>query len=270
MNKPVSISQMRMVRGVLATALTSLALASAPAHALFEDSELRKAYRNFTEKTDNQLQQLDDRLRELTLRLDRLEAMGRGQLVLNQELDNQRREIARLRNELEQSLNELANTQRRMKDYFGDVDQRIRKVEPRQVEIDGRLVTVNPDETAAYDQAFKIYESGDLAVASAQFDEFNRRYPNSGYSALSLYYGGMAHFSRKDFKAAATILTRFTERHGANSPKAADAMLALADSHINLKDNKAARRVLEQLVERFPDSPLADSAKKRLNLLKSA
>jgi tol-pal system protein YbgF len=241
----------RLGRRILTAAALCCALASAPAHALFEDSELRKVFLDFREKTN------------------RLEAMSRGQLVLNQELDNQRKELARLRNELEQSLNELATTQRRIKDYFGDVDQRIRKFEPKQVEIDGRLVVVNPEEAVAYEQAFDIYKTGDFNVAAAQFDEFNRRYPNSGYSALSLYYAGMAHFSRKDFKAAIPALTRFVDKHG-NSPKAADAMLSLADSHISVKDNKAARRVLEQLVERFPDSPVIDSAKKRLNLLKAA
>lgn len=234
---------------------------------IFSDDELRKAFIEHRDKSRDQMQALEDRLKEISARMDRLESVSRGQLVLNQELDNQRREVANLRNELEKALNELAMTQRRVKDVYGDVDQRMRRLEPRQVEIDGRLATVTPDETMAYDQAAEIYKSGDLNVAAAQFEQFTARYPNSAYAALALSSLGDAHFARRDYKSAVTAYTRFTDRFP-NSPRAADALLRLADSHLSLKDNAAAKRVLDQLVSRFPESSAADSAKKRLALLK--
>jgi len=260
----------RTIRAAIGmTALLAATTAPVAQASLFEDKELRKAFIEHRDKSQTQLQALEDRLKELGSRLDRLEAVSRGQLVLNQELETQRRELANLRNELEKSLNELALTQRRVKDIYGDVDQRVRKLEPRQVEIDGKLATVNPDETAAYEQALDVYKAGDLIVAAGQFEQFASRYPGSAYSSLVLSYLGDIGYARKDFKQAVTAYTRFLDRFP-NSSRAADAMLRLADSHLSLKDNKAAHRVLDTLVERFPDSPAAESAKKRIALLKGA
>jgi len=252
----------------LALALASTAFIASPAHALFEDDELRKVFNDFREKVKTQNQQTLEKLNEITARLDKLEAGARGHLLLNQELEAQRKEIASLRGALELATNDLASTQRRLKDYFTDVDSRIRKVEPKQVEIDGRLVSVTPEESASYDAAFEAYKSGDFNNAAQSLDDFNRRFPNSGYGALSLYYAGVAHFGKKDFKAAIAAHTRFLEKYP-NSPRAADSMLNLADNHLSLKEVKAAKKVLETLLEKFPDSALADSAKKRLALLKN-
>jgi tol-pal system protein YbgF len=261
----------RPLLGVLTCSVVlagAFSAASAQA-SLFEDKELRKAFVEHRDKSQSQLQALEDRLKDLAARMDRLEAVSRGQLVLNQELESQRRELAGLRNELEKSLNELALTQRRVKDVYGDVDQRMRKLEPRQVEIDGKLATVNPDETAAYDQALDVYKAGDLLVAAGQFEQFASRFPASAYSSLVLSYLGDISYARKDFKAAVTAYTRFLDRFP-NSSRAADAMLRMGDSHLSLKDNKAARKVFDQLVDRFPDTPAAESAKKRIALLKGA
>lgn len=252
---------------LVAVALTAALGAQTVQAALFEDKELRKAFNDQRERVQTQIQALDDKLTQIITRLDRLEATSRGQMVLNQELDNQRRELAGLRNELEKTLNEVALTQRRVKDVYGDVDQRMRKLEPRQVEVDGKLATVTPDETAAYEQAMDVYRSGDLLVAAGQLEQFAARYPASAYSARVLFTLGDSHFNRKDFKQAVPAYTRFLDRFP-NAGSAPDAMLRLADSHLNLKDKAAAKKVLDQLVERFPESPAGDAAKRRIALLK--
>jgi tol-pal system protein YbgF len=250
----------------LATAIVFLGLSSS-AHALFEDDEARKAIIELRERVKIQQQQSNDRLAEIAAKLEKLEAATRGQLVLNQTLESQRNEIAKLRNELEIVSNDLANTQRRIKDYYGDIDARIRKFEPKQIEIDNRLVNVSQDETNAYETAIDAYKNSDFNAAASLLDEFNRRYPSSGYHSLALYYGGAAHFAKKDYKTAATVLQKFLDKYP-NNPRAADVMLSLADSHISLKDFKTARRILEQLLVKVPEGVLAESAKKRLVLIK--
>lgn len=52
------------------------------------------------------------------------------------------------------------------------------------------------------------------------------------------------------------------------APLSAEAMLGLANVHTQLKDTKAARKVLEDLVQRFPGSKPALVAKERLALMK--
>jgi FimV-like protein len=47
-------------------------------------------------------------------------------------------------------------------------------------------------------------------------------------------------------------------------------MLNIATSYIEMSDDKAARKTLQELVKQFPDSSAAQAAKDRLATLKSA
>ena len=51
-------------------------------------------------------------------------------------------------------------------------------------------------------------------------------------------------------------------------PRTPEAMLALANSQVELKDTKGARRTLEDLVKQHPQSEAAGAAKERLARLK--
>ena len=53
-----------------------------------------------------------------------------------------------------------------------------------------------------------------------------------------------------------------------DSPKAPDAMLNIASNYIELKDKKNAKKTLQQLVSKYPDSTAAATAKDRLAGLK--
>jgi TolA-binding protein len=51
-------------------------------------------------------------------------------------------------------------------------------------------------------------------------------------------------------------------------PRAAEAMLAISNVQIELKDLKAARKTLEDLVKAFPASDAAGTARERLSRLR--
>ena len=53
-----------------------------------------------------------------------------------------------------------------------------------------------------------------------------------------------------------------------SGPRSAEAMLAIANCQVELKDNAAARKTLDDLVKRFPTSEAAQAAKDRLARLK--
>ena len=52
-----------------------------------------------------------------------------------------------------------------------------------------------------------------------------------------------------------------------NDPKTPDALLAQANALIELKDEKGAIKVLETLLEKYPASPAAETAKNRLKVI---
>jgi TolA-binding protein len=53
-----------------------------------------------------------------------------------------------------------------------------------------------------------------------------------------------------------------------DSPKAPDAMLNMGTIYTEMKDKKAAKKVLTDLVKQYPDSTAAATAKERLAALK--
>ena len=53
-----------------------------------------------------------------------------------------------------------------------------------------------------------------------------------------------------------------------DSPKVPDALLNLSSAQIALGDNAGAKRTLEDLVNRFPQTDMADKARQRLAKLK--
>ena len=53
-----------------------------------------------------------------------------------------------------------------------------------------------------------------------------------------------------------------------DSPKAPEALLAIANCQAELKDTKAARRTIEELVKTYPKSEAAQAGRERLVSLK--
>jgi TolA-binding protein len=67
----------------------------------------------------------------------------------------------------------------------------------------------------------------------------------------------------KDFKNAlsthAVLLKRYPD-----SEKVPEAMLNMASSHLGLKDLWAARKTLNTIIEKYPQSEMAEKAQQRL------
>jgi TolA-binding protein len=53
-----------------------------------------------------------------------------------------------------------------------------------------------------------------------------------------------------------------------NHPRAAEALLSVVNCQIELKDNKAAKRTVDELVKAYPASEAAQAGKERAVLLK--
>lgn len=249
--------------------------ASAPAGAaLFGDDEARTAIIDLRGRFDIQNRESAARLGELATRidalgqrLDRLEQVSRGQLELQNQLEQLKQEIARLRGQLEVQANELAQTQRRQREIYSDLDGRIKPFEPVSVQIDGKTATVEVDERKAYESALAAFRGGDFAAAAAGFGALRARWPGSSYGANAQYWIGSAQFALKDYKAALATHQLFIARH-ADHPRAADALLSVALCQIETGDKRGARRSLEVLVEKYPDSPAAPQARERMATLK--
>ncbi|HMQ74414.1 MAG TPA: tetratricopeptide repeat protein, partial [Rubrivivax sp.] len=69
------------------------------------------------------------------------------------------------------------------------------------------------------------------------------------------------------YKGAVAALRAMTSAHPEH-PKGAEAMLALANSQAESKDTAGARRTLQDLLKRYPESEAAAAGKERLAALR--
>ncbi len=157
--------------------------------------------------------------------------------------------------------------QRRLKDTSAAQDERLRLLEPLNVTVDGKEFLADPEARRAYDQAMTVLRSGDFDRAAAALGAFMQRYPASGYADSVRFWLGNAYYGQKNYKDAIAMFRAMVSA-APTHPRAPEALLAMANSQIEMKDNKAARRTLEELGRSYPASDAAAAARERLATLK--
>jgi tol-pal system protein YbgF len=247
-----------------ALAALCLGLGSPASAALFEDDEARRAILELRQRTESQRQVAERQAEEQRQETGQLR---RAMLDLQNQIEALRGEIARMNGQNEQVLREMADVQRRQKDIAQGVDERLRKVEPSKVSVDGREFIADPAEARDFEAALAIFRRGEFPAAQAAFIDFIKRYPQSGFRPTALFWLGNAQYANRDYRGAIgnfrALLTAAPDH-----PRAPEAVLSIANCQIELKDNAAARRTLDELVRTYPQSEAAGAAKERLARLR--
>ena len=239
---------------------------------LFEDEEARRAILDLRQRLEAQRVDGDRKLTEEARRLSETAAqdaaqMRRAFVELQSQLEASQSETARLRGQVEQLARDLAEVQRRQKDAVQAVDERIRKLEPFKVTVDGREFLSEASEKRDYDAALAIFRKGDFANAQIGFLEFLSRYGASGYRPSALFWLGSAQYAQKEYKEAVINFRNLVQLAG-DHVRAPEALLAMSNCQVELKELRAAKRTLEDLIAAYPSSDAATAAKDRLARMK--
>jgi tol-pal system protein YbgF len=263
---------MKAARLALSAAALALASLVAPAQAaLFEDDEARRAILELRQRMEAQRvqgeRQAERQAEDLRRATEDSAQLRRSLLDLQTQIEALRAEIARLRGQDEQLARELAELQRRQKDVAQGVDDRLRRFEPVKVNVDGREFSADPAEQRDFDAALAIFRKGDFPAALNAFNEFTRRYPQSGYRPSALFWLGNAQYATRDYRGAIANF-RALLAASPDHPRAAESVLSIANCQIELKDTPAARRTLDELVKAYPQSEAAAAARERLARLR--
>jgi tol-pal system protein YbgF len=265
-------SPSRTLRSQRALAVLLLCLAGGIARAgMFDDEEARKAIVDLR----NRVSAVDDVSKTRTAELvaanaqlmEQLSALRRSLLELNNQLEAVRGELAKLRGNDEQIIRDLSDLQRRQKDMGQALDERLRKVEPVKVALDGREFVAEPEEKRAYDDAIGAIRGGDFDRAVVMLNNFQRRFIGSAYTDSVRFWLGNALYGKRDYREAINAFRSFVSS-APDHPRAPEALLALANSQAEMKDSKAARKTIEDLMKAYPQSEAAQAGKERLASIK--
>lgn len=234
------------------------------AHALFGDDEARKAILELRQKVDANQQATNaanEEARETSA------ATRRSLIELSNQIEQLRAELARLRGQNEQLAREVSELQRLQKDVQAGVDERLRKVEPLRIEHDGQSFAAAPNEKRDFDAAMELLRKSEFGPATGAYNAFLQRYPASGYRPSVLYWLGNAQYASRAYKESVESHRRLVTEFPTHL-RTPEAMLAMANSQIELKDTRGSRRTLEDLVKTHPTSEAAAAGRERLARLR--
>jgi tol-pal system protein YbgF len=250
---------MRFVSPLRSAALAAALLcASLGAQAaLFEDDEARRAILDLRQRVETMRQQAEQRQNDENAQL------RRSLLELQTQIEQMRGELQRMTGQNEQLQRSITEMQQRQ----GDIDNRLKQSEPSKVTVDGREFNADPREKADFEAALGVFRGGQFAQAQTAFAEFVKRYPQSGYNASALFWLGNAQYATRNYNEAIANFRSMLSL-APDHAKAPEAVLSIANCQIELKDNRAARRTLEDLVRAYPQSEAAQAGRERLSRLR--
>jgi tol-pal system protein YbgF len=246
---------------------------------LFDDDEARRAILDLRQKLEQsnerqralqaeQISRLADQNTQNTAQLnEQIATLKRSLLDLNSQLELLRAENAKLRGQDEQLARDVAELQRKQKDIAQGVDDRIRKIEPQKASVDGKEFLADPDEKRQYEEAMAVLRKGDFEKAAAALSAFQRRYPGSGFAESVMFWLGNAQYGRREYNFAIAAFRNLINM-APDNPRAPEALLAIANCEVELKDPKAARKTIGELVKSYPNSEAAQAGRERLVSLK--
>jgi tol-pal system protein YbgF len=248
---------------------------------LFEDDEARKAILDLRQRVEQSnatiklLTQENAQLRRALFdfqgQIDSLKSELSQSRGAQEQLTRTQAELARSQAELARSQAELARAlsefQIRQKDLVLGVEDRLRRFDPVKVNLDGAEFMAEPAEKRDFDAAMETFRKGDFATAQLALGSFVQRYRTSGYAASALFWLGNAQYANKDYKESMANF-QLMLKSSLTHPKAPEAMLAVSNVQIELKDLKGARKTLDELVKAYPASETAATARERLARLR--
>lgn len=228
--------------------------------ALFEDDEARRAILDLRQKLEAVQQNTKSQSDEIAV-------LRRALFELQSQIDALKSDQSALRGTNEQLLRDLSDIQLKQKDVLQTVDSRLSKFEPVKIVLDGLEFQADPAEKKEFEATLAVFRSADFAAAQTSMLAFLRKYPTSGYASSTLFWLGNAQYATKDYKESILNFRKLLTIAPQHT-RAPEAMLAISNCLVELKDLKAAKKAMEDLVKLYPSSEAAQTAKDRLSRLR--
>jgi len=126
-----------------------------------------------------------------------------------------------------------------------------------------------PKEDEVLQEAIDAQRTDRFDDAIASYQLFIKSFPKSPKVSEALYALGIVYQRKKDFQNAVTTFKRVVDDYPGDPTASGAAYLRAMLLNQELKDTTAARTAYEEFLKRYPNAPMAGSARTELaNLLK--
>lgn len=119
-----------------------------------------------------------------------------------------------------------------------------------------------------YEAAWRTLDKKDYKAATTRFREFIKKYPKSTLAGNAQYWIGESLYALKEFDQAIIEFDAVRRRYP-QGEKVPAALLKQGFAFAELGEKVNARLILQEVVEKYPQSPEAGRAKQRLKSLES-
>lgn len=119
-----------------------------------------------------------------------------------------------------------------------------------------------------YEIAWHAMEKRDYRVAITRFKDFLKRHPKSNLADNAQYWIGESHYGLREFDQAIIEFDAVRRRYP-QGEKVPAALLKQGYAFAELGEKLNARLLLQEVVEKYPDTPEAGKAKLRLKTIES-
>jgi tol-pal system protein YbgF len=119
-----------------------------------------------------------------------------------------------------------------------------------------------------YEVAWRNLEKRDYRSAIARFKDFQKKHPKSNLGVNAQYWIGESHYALREFDQAIVEFDAVRSRYP-EGEKVPSALLKQAFAFADLGENPNARLLLQEVVEKYAQTPEATQAKQKLKSLES-
>ena len=203
----------------------------------------------------------DDEARKAILEIRKSVQASQGAILdLQNQIEKLRTENAQLRGQIESLQKQTDDLTKNQKTYYQDLDNRLTRFEPQTIEVEGVTGVVQAGERSAYEEALNAFQNNQVKKADSDLTAFIRKYPSSPYLPLALFWSGNTKYALKDYNGSInqlqTLITRFPGHQ-----RVPAAMLTLGNANLEYGKKAVAKKVLSDLIAKYPDSEAAKEAK---------
>lgn len=114
-----------------------------------------------------------------------------------------------------------------------------------------------------YKDAYETFQKGEYKAAREKFQKYLETHPGSKYADNALYWIGESYYNEKSYEKAIIAYDDVAKKYP-DGGKASAALLKQGMAFSSLGDKKSANAIFKKIVEGYPKSEQAATAKKKL------